>query len=91
MKEGLILLNERSQVLSINPMAQRLFETDERCVGEDFLTVERSPEVSAAIQTALQSGYCELQLARGNTSISWTSVRSAPAARSSARSFWSLT
>ena len=65
MKEGLILLNERSQVLSINPMAQRLFETDERCVGEDFLTVERSPEVSAAIQTALQSGYCELQLARG--------------------------
>ena len=65
MKEGLILLNERSQVLSINPMAQRLFETDERCVGEDFLTVERSPEVSTAIQTALQSGYCELQLARG--------------------------
>ena len=65
MKEGLILLNERSQVLSINPMAQRLFETDERCVGEDFLTVERSPEVSAAIQTALQSGYCELQLVRG--------------------------
>lgn len=65
MKEGLILLNERSQVLSINPMAQRLFETDERCVGEDFLTVERSPEVSAAIQTALQSGYCELQLTRG--------------------------
>ncbi len=65
MKEGLILLNERSQVLSINPMAQRLFETDERCVGEDFPTVERSPEVSAAIQTALQSGYCELQLARG--------------------------
>lgn len=65
MKEGLILLNERSQVLSINPMAQRLFETDEHCVGEDFLTVERSPEVSTAIQTALQSGYCELQLARG--------------------------
>ena len=65
MKEGLILLNEKNQILSINPMAQRLFETDERCVGEDFLTVERSPEVSAAIQTALQSGYCELQLARG--------------------------
>ncbi len=65
MKEGLILLNEKNQILSINPMAQRLFETDESCVGEDFLAVERSPEVSAAIQTALQSGYCELQLARG--------------------------
>ena len=52
-------------MLSINPMAQRLFETDERCVGRGLLTVERSPEVSAAIQTALQSGYCEPQLARG--------------------------
>ena len=64
MKEGLILLNEKSQVLSINPMAQRLFETDDSCVGEDFLTVERSAEVSTAIRTALQSGYCELQMQR---------------------------
>ncbi len=65
MKEGLILLNERSQVLSINPMAQRLFETDERCVGEDFLAVERSPEVNAAIAEAFAKGSSKIQLPRG--------------------------
>lgn len=65
MKEGLILLNERSQVLSINPMAQRLFETDERCVGENFLAVERSPEVNAAIAEAFAKGSSKIQLPRG--------------------------
>ncbi len=64
MKEGLILLNEKSQILSINPMAQRLFETDESCVGEDFLTIERSPEVSVAIAGALESGYSQMQMQR---------------------------
>lgn len=64
MKEGLILLNEKNQILSINPMAQRLFETDDACVGEDFLTIERSPEVNAAIADALQKGYREIQMQR---------------------------
>ncbi len=64
MKEGLILLNEKSQVLSINPMAQRLFETDDSCVGEDFLTIERNPEVSAAITEALETGYSQTQMQR---------------------------
>lgn len=64
MKEGLILLNEKNQILSINPMAQRLFEADDTCVGEDFLTIERSPEVNAAIADALQKGYREIQMQR---------------------------
>ena len=65
MKEGLILLNEKNQILSINPMAQRLFETDESCVGEDFLAVERSPEVNAAIAEAFAKGSNKIQLPRG--------------------------
>ena len=65
MKEGLILLNEKNQILSINPMAQRLFETDESCVGEDFLAVERSPEVNAAIAGAFAKGSSKIQLPRG--------------------------
>ena len=65
MKEGLILLNEKNQILSINPMAQRLFETDESCVGEDFLAVERSPEVNAAIAEAFAKGSSKIQLPRG--------------------------
>lgn len=65
MKEGLILLNEKNQILSINPMVQRLFETDESCVGEDFLAVERSPEVNAAIAEAFAKGSSKIQLPRG--------------------------
>lgn len=65
MKEGLILLNEKNQILSINPMAQRLFETDESCVGENFLAVERSPEVNAAIAEAFAKGSSKIQLPRG--------------------------
>ena len=65
MKEGLILLNEKNQILSINPMALRLFETDESCVGEDFLAVERSPEVNAAIAEAFAKGSSKIQLPRG--------------------------
>lgn len=65
MKEGLLLLNEKNQILSINPMAQRLFETDESCVGEDFLAVERSPEVNAAIAEAFAKGSSKIQLPRG--------------------------
>lgn len=65
MKEGLLLLNEKNQILSINPMAQRLFETDESCVGEDFLAVERSSEVNAAIAEAFAKGSSKIQLPRG--------------------------
>ena len=65
MTEGLLLLNEKNQILSINPMAQRLFETDESCVGEDFLAVERSSEVNAAIAEAFAKGSSKIQLPRG--------------------------
>ena len=46
MQEGLVLLNERGEILSINPAAQTLFRADGSCVGQDFLTIERSGEVS---------------------------------------------
>ena len=50
MREGLILLDEHGSILSINAAAQTLFGADAQCVGRDFLTVERSHEISAAIQ-----------------------------------------
>ena len=65
MKEGLVLLNEQGTILSINPAAQKLFRTDRSCLNQDFLTVERSPEISAAIRSALNSGHSEYRLQRG--------------------------
>ena len=64
MQEGLVLLNERGEILSINPAAQTLFRADGSCVGQDFLTIERSGEVSRALHAALTGGHSEIHTER---------------------------
>ena len=60
MREGLVLLDEHGSILSINAAAQALFGADAQCVGRDFLTIERSHEISAAIQAAAADGHSEV-------------------------------
>ena len=64
MREGLVLLDEHGSILSINAAAQALFGADAQCVGRDFLTVERSHEISAAIQAAVTDGHSEVRAER---------------------------
>ena len=64
MKEGLVLLNEAGTILSINPAARSLFHTDAACLGQDFLTIERSTEVSHALETAMAQGHSEIHTER---------------------------
>ena len=64
MREGLVLLDEHGSILSINAAAQALFGADAQCVGKDFLTVERSHEISAAIQAAVTDGHSEVRAER---------------------------
>ena len=64
MREGLILLDEHGSILSINAAAQTLFGAVAQCVGRDFLTVERSHEISAAIQAAAGDGHSEVRAER---------------------------
>ena len=64
MREGLVLLDEHGSILSINAAAQALFGADAQCVGRDFLTIERSHEISAAIQAAAADGHCEVRAER---------------------------
>ena len=64
MREGLVLLDEHGSILSINAAAQMLFGADAQCVGRDFLTVERSHEISAAIQAAVTDGHSEVRAER---------------------------
>lgn len=64
MTEGLVLLNEKNVILNINPAALKLFHTKESCIGKDFLTVERSHDVSRAIQNAFLSGHSEIRMER---------------------------
>ena len=61
MREGLVLLDEHGSILSINAAAQALFGADAQCVGRDFLTIERSHEISAAIQAAVTDGHSEVR------------------------------
>ena len=64
MREGLLLLDEHGSILSINAAAQTLFGADAQCVGRDFLTIERSHEISAAIQAAVTDGHSEVRAER---------------------------
>ena len=65
LREGLVLLDDRGYVLSINPAAQRLFGANASCVGQDFLVVDRSRELDAAIAQAMAEGHSELRSERG--------------------------
>ena len=65
MREGLVLLDEKEHVLSINPAAEKLFGTDESCVGQDFLTIDRSHDMSLAIERAMDEGHSEVRVERG--------------------------
>ena len=65
MREALVLLDEKGCVLSVNLAAEKLLQTDDSCVGKDFLTVERSHEVSAAIARAMAEGHSEIRCERG--------------------------
>ncbi len=64
MREGLVLLDERGTVLSINPAARKLFNADDGCIGQDFLTVERGHDVSTAIRQAMEGGHSEIRCER---------------------------
>ena len=64
MREGLVLLDEHGSILSINAAAQALFGADAQCVGRDFLTIERSHEISTAIQAAAADGHSEVRAER---------------------------
>ena len=60
MNEGLVLLDDKGRVLSINPAAQKLFRADKSCIGKAFLTVDRDHDLSIAIKTALSDGHSEI-------------------------------
>jgi len=66
MREGLLLLNERGSIVSVNPAAAALFCLDESCLGRNFLAMEQRPEVHEAIDAAMQNGHGETVLYWGN-------------------------
>ena len=65
MKEGLVLLDNKGIVLSINPAAGRIFSSDaQSAVGHDFLTLDRSRSLSTSIDKAFEEGHSEIRIER---------------------------
>ena len=56
MQEGLVLLSSEGNILSINPTAKRLFNAPDDCIGRNFLAVDRTSVVRAAVNDALDKG-----------------------------------
>ena len=56
MQEGLVLLDGEGTILSINPFAMALFETNADCIGKGFLQVDRDSSMRSAVNDALDKG-----------------------------------
>lgn len=57
MNEGLLLLNDRQHILSINDSAAKLFSIQsEAALGKNILTLERGKEVQELLQKVADSG-----------------------------------
>lgn len=69
MKEGLVVLNQKGTILSINPAARTLFHTDRFCIQKDFVTVDRGHELSQAILTALENGHSKVRIKQNGREI----------------------
>lgn len=67
MTEGLVLLDAEGAVLSINAAARHIFGAERRCVGRDFLTVDRSLSLQNVIRAALNGHHGELVIERNDS------------------------
>lgn len=65
MQEGLVLLDNRGVILSINPAAEKLFHAGADAVGKELLTVDRRRELNDALACALREGHSEIRMEQG--------------------------
>lgn len=67
MSEGIILLNNRGTVLSINKAAAKLFGTDCFCIGEDIMSINRSLELAQLLNKAKNGKHSEKVVELGSS------------------------
>ncbi len=53
MNEGMILLNQKGKIISINPAAKKLLSADTDCIGSDMLSLCRNLELQEILTKAL--------------------------------------
>lgn len=66
MTEGIVLLNQKGIILSINRAASKLLDTDSLAVGKDILSVNRSLALTELLDKAKNGKYAETVIELGN-------------------------
>ncbi len=59
MSEGLICLNEKGVILSINTSAENLFSTDDSCIGKNILLLNNSYDMQEVLYRAIEGEHTE--------------------------------
>lgn len=62
MSEGLIILNRQGFIVAMNASAKTIFNAKDDTLGNDFLTLDRSYELSQAIEEAKKESHAEVSL-----------------------------
>lgn len=65
MAEGIVLLNQKGVILSINRAAEKLLGTDSLAVGKDLLSVNRSPSLTELLHQAESGKHAETVMELG--------------------------
>ncbi len=66
MNEGLVLLNENRDILSINQSAKQLYNIDTECINQNFLTIERDYKINNALNEAIQKNSNHIRITKNN-------------------------
>lgn len=68
MIEGLVLLNERGTILSINKSATKLLDISRYCVGKDILLLNNSRQMQELLGRVRSGEHCEMTVEHGGVS-----------------------
>lgn len=64
MNEGLVLLNDKGEIISINHAAMGIFHAAQDCLGRHMLTIDRSCAMQELVNRALSGSHSEVILDR---------------------------
>lgn len=93
MNEGMILLNRKGKILSINPAAKKLLDASGDCIGADILSLNRNLDLQELLSNALQgeSGECIITLQGEYYQIDANPIISEHTTRGAALCFFNVT
>ncbi len=93
MNEGMILLNPKGKIISINPAAEKLLEVGEDCIGADMLSVNRNLELQEILSNALRGerGQRIIPLQKASYQVDANPITSENAVKGAALFFFNVT